>query len=57
MSQFKNNLSTKDQKEMSSQQALALGDAQFPDLLTPAAGCRLKKAVRQLRSESDNSEH
>lgn len=57
MSQFKNNLSTKDQKEMSSQQALALGDAQFPDLLTPAAGCRLKKAMGQLRSESNNSEH
>lgn len=43
---------------MSSQQAQqALEDAKFPDMLTPAAGCRLKKAGGQLRSESNNSEH
>lgn len=57
MSQFKNNLPTKDQKEVSSQQALALEDARFPDLLTPAEGRKLKKAMGQLRSESNNSEH
>lgn len=39
MSKFKNNLSTKDQKKMSSQKALE--DAQFPDLLTPAGWRKL----------------